>query len=140
MLAPTSRHAIFEGHPYEVSLAALAGKNAVVMLHAERVADDSGASNYDNLPSSPWAGFRLRSQCARIAATDVAEEHDLKWLADRGWNPVGDLALEQHLKSTSDHNREVVVTLAMKVKSCSDKRAVDAALAKFRSQIRLKSD
>lgn len=137
LLAPTSRRAVFGNHPYEVSLGALARDDAVVMLHAEKVSDGSGASNYDKLPASPLAGFHIRSQCASIGADDVLGEHDLNWLAQRGWNPVGNLALEQHLKSSPDHNREVVVSFITKVKDCSDKQSVDSALTKLRSKIRV---
>ena len=33
VLAPTSRHATFDSHPYEVSLAAFASKDTAVMFH-----------------------------------------------------------------------------------------------------------
>ncbi len=137
LLRPTSRHATFEGHPYEVTLAALAGKGGAIMFHAEKVTDDSGASNYDALPASSWRAFHRRSQCASIASGDVAVEHDLKWLADRGWSPIGNLALEQHLKSTPDHNQEVVISLIAKVKGCADKQAIERVLGKLRSQVRV---
>jgi hypothetical protein len=99
VLPPTSRHATFNSHPYEVSLAALVSKDSAVMLHAEKGSDSSGASNYDELPASPLPGFHFRVQCASIGADDVAGEHDLNWLAKRGWSPVGSIALEQHLKA-----------------------------------------
>jgi hypothetical protein len=137
LFLPASRIATFGGHPYEVTLAGFGGTADALMFHAERVADGSGASNYDNLPESPWPGFRLRSQCVAIAAEDLAEEHDIKWLADRGWNPVGNLALEQHLKSTADHNREVVVSLLARVKDCSDKQEVGAARDRIRREVKV---
>jgi len=137
VLKPTSRHATFDEHPYEVSIAALASRDAVVMLHAEKVTDQSAASNYDKLPASMLRGFRLRSQCASIETADVAGEHDLQWLAERGWSPVGNLAVEQHLKSSADHNREIVVSFITKVKSCADKHSVDYALARLRTHVRV---
>lgn len=138
ILRPTSRHATFDGHPYRVTLAAFAAMEAAVMFHAEQVADDSGHSNYDDLPPSPYAGFRRRSQCASIAPEDVAEEHDLKWLSDRGWNPVGSIALEQHFRSTRDHNQEVVVSLVARVKDCNDKQDVESKLQRLRKDVRIR--
>jgi hypothetical protein len=135
LLRPTSRHASFDGHPYEVSLAAMAAPGKAVMLHAERVKDRSGHSNYDTLPESRWRGFHIRSQCASIAREDLVGEHDLKWLTDRGWDPTGNIALEQHLKSSRDHNREVVVSLLAKVEDCADTRAVESALAGVRRDV-----
>jgi hypothetical protein len=140
ILPPTSRHATFDSHPYEVSLAALVSADSAVMLHAEKVSDSSGASNYDELPPSSFPAFHVRAQCASIAADDVRGEHDLNWLAKRGWSPVGNVAVEQHLKTSPDHNREVVVSFITRVKDCSDKQSVASALSKLRSQVRVTSE
>ena len=140
LLPPTSRHASFDGHPYEVSLAAAVAGDTAIMVHAERVVDHSGHSNYDNLPSSPWPHYRLRAQCASIGRSDVAGEHDLKWLADRGWSPIGNLALEQHLRSSPDHNREVVISLIAKVPDCADRKDVADRLSKLRSLVEVEGD
>lgn len=137
LLKPTSRRANFDGHLYYVTLAAFVAKSEAVTFHAERVADHSGASNYDDLPASPWPGFRVRRQCATIGAADARDEYDLHWLLTRGWSPVGNLALEQHLKTTADHNQEVVVSIIAHVKSCADKSAVEAVLHDLRSRIRV---
>ncbi|MDH3789851.1 MAG: hypothetical protein OES53_14925, partial [Xanthomonadales bacterium] len=56
MVAKGPRHRTdqFGGNPYEISLGALFSDDGVVMIHAERVADQSGASNYENLVRSKW--------------------------------------------------------------------------------------
>ena len=51
---PKHRTDRFGGTPYEISLGALFSDNGAVMIHAERVADQSGASNYQNLARSDW--------------------------------------------------------------------------------------
>ena len=135
--AVSNREAVFGGHPYQVSLAALISPDGAVMVHAERAADSSGASNYDNLPAADWpdARFRLRSMCAVIDRATIAEEHDLAFLDRNGWNPEGALALEQYLATTSDHNQEVVVSLVVRVPSCEDDATVAARLRRLRGQV-----
>jgi hypothetical protein len=135
----SNRVAQFGGHPYEVSLAALLGPGEAVMVHAERVADSSGASNYDDLPLAGWPDqrFRLRSMCAEIDASTAAQEHDLALLARNGWNPEGALALEQYLATTADHNQEVVVSLVVSVPGCDQAEAVQAALRRLRDKVRV---
>ena len=131
------RVAAFGGHPFEVSLAALLGENEAVMVHAERVADGSGASNYDNLPRAGWPDgrFGLRTMCAAIDRATVESEHDLGFLARNGWNPEGSLALGQYLANTPAHDREVVISLVVKVPDCADASHVQAALAHLRDQV-----
>ncbi|HYJ53003.1 MAG TPA: hypothetical protein VEW04_07510 [Allosphingosinicella sp.] len=135
----TSRVAQFGGHSYEVSLAALLGPGEAVMVHAERAADSSGASNYDDLPRAGWPDprFRLRSMCDEIDAATAAQEHDLAFLARNGWNPEGALALEQYLATTADHNQEVVVSLVVRVPGCDQADAVQAALRRLREKVRV---
>lgn len=109
------------------------------MVHAERVADGSGASNYDDLPAAGWPDprFRQRSMCAVIDRPTIAGEHDLAFLDRNGWNPEGPLALRQYLATTLDHNREVVLSLVVHVPSCQDHAAAEARFAALRARLRV---
>lgn len=137
--AASHRVAGFDGHPFEVSLAALLGEGEAVMVHAERVTDGSGASNYDNLPRAGWpdARFGLRAMCAAIDHATVESEHDLGFLARNGWNPEGSLALEQYLVSTPAHDQEVVISLVARVPGCADAAQVQALLRHLRDRVRV---
>jgi hypothetical protein len=138
---PEHRVAEFDGHPFEVSLAAWLGDSGAVMVHAERVRDGSGASNYDSLPAAGWPapGFRLRSYCVTVTAEQVAEEHDLRFLDRAGWSPLGPVALEQYLRTTPDHNREVVVSLVVRRVDCADAARAGAALDALRATVHVES-
>ncbi len=139
IVRPTSRAAVFNGHPYEVTLGGFLGRDRAILLHAERVADGSGASNYDTLPTGDLPGFRVRTQCAAIAVADVAEEHDLSWLAGHGWDPAGSaLAIRQYLRTTPDHDQEVVISLIAKVERCGDAAAIKGALKTLRRRLRVR--
>jgi len=136
---PTSRSTAFNAHPYDVTLAGFLGRDQAILLHAERVTDRSGASNYDTLPPGDLAGFRVRTQCAAIAAVDVAEEHDLAWLAQHGWNPAGaSLAIRQYFRTTPDHNEEVVISLIAKVERCGDEAAIAGAMTALRRVLKVR--
>ncbi|WP_095012825.1 hypothetical protein [Tsuneonella mangrovi] len=134
---PTSRHAVFNGHPFAVSLAAFLGQREAVIVHAEQVEDGSGASDYSDLPIDDWptAGFHRREQCFELSAEDVAGDHDPAWLRDNGWDPKGGVALDQYFANTPDHNQEVVISLAVRGVDCADKPTVAAALAALRAKV-----
>ncbi|MBY8825032.1 hypothetical protein [Sphingomonas colocasiae] len=137
--APTSRDAVFNTRPYQVTLAGFLARDRAILLHAERVADRSGASNYDHLPTGDLPEFRVRTQCAAITAADAAEEHDLSWLARHGWNPAGaSLAIRQYLRTTPDHNEEVVISLIAKVDRCDNEAAIAGAFADLRQLLKLR--
>ena len=110
----------FSGHPYAVTLAAYLGDAAFLMLHAERVLDRSGASDYSKLQHYRLGNqdFRTRVQCAALTPEDVAEEHDLKFLATNGFPPTPAIYLRQLFLTTDDHNAEVVITYGERVGSC----------------------
>ena len=64
---PTSRGAMFNSHPYEISLGGFLGRDQAILLHAERVADRSGASNYETLAQDDLPGFRARTSSINTA-------------------------------------------------------------------------
>jgi len=134
---PVHRSDTFDGHPYEISLAGLIGEGGAVMVHAERVADGSGASNYDDLPTAAWPSpdFHRRFMCVTLAEDDITGEHDLEWLRANSFDPLGSIALEQLLTTSADHNEEVVVSLIVKGLDCADEAGVAAALDRFRRRV-----
>ena len=125
---PTHRSASFNEVPFEISLSAFITEQAAIMVHAERVADLSGASNYDRFAPSDWplAGYRSPgTSCQSVPAAVVAEEHDLLWLRERGFEPSGDIWIDQHFLSGNDHNDEIVVSLLYKGPSCDDEAVAE---------------
>lgn len=141
LAGPEHRIAEFDGHPFEISLAAWVGATGAIMVHAERVRDASGASNYDTLPAADWpsAQFRVRRDCVTVTPAQVAEEHDLRFLDRAGWSPLGPVALEQYLRTTPDHNREVVISLVVRGVDCADSARVRAALDALRAKVRVEN-
>jgi hypothetical protein len=118
---PIHRTDQFGDNPYEISLAAFFSEKGVVMIHAERVVNQSGASNYQDKAQSHWPDASFRSDgvtCIEVPASEIEGEHDLEWLRDNGFEPGGPLAYAQYFASTPDFNDEIVVTLLARVATC----------------------
>lgn len=134
--AVTHRTAHFNGVPFEISLSAFVSELETVMIHAEHVADGSGASNYNRFPVSDWPQTGYRSpgaNCQTVPASVVGAEHDLLWLRERGFEPSGEIWLEQHFLSGISNNDEIVVTLLVKGVSCDDASVAATRLAMLRA-------
>ena len=79
----------------------------------ERVADGSGASDYDALAPAGWPDQRFRSEgpsCMDVAIAERDEEHDLRWLHANGFDPVGQLVVQQFFATTPDQGKELWVS------------------------------
>lgn len=133
---PKHRRDRFNGVPYEISLAGFIDPQRAIIIHAERVADGSGASDYsDRAPADwPFAGFVSDGPvCVSLESGDIAGEHDLECLAANGFSPNGDFAYQQYFATTDDHNDEVVVTLIARVERCGITDSNESALAALRT-------
>ncbi|MGI9200264.1 MAG: hypothetical protein ACR2QL_04345 [Woeseiaceae bacterium] len=128
----------FDGTPYKISLAALIGKDSALMIHAETVADLSEASDYSNLPESAWPDENFRSRghvCMEVPPEAIEGEHDLEWLRSNGFNPVGVILLEQFFATTADMNKEIVLSILIKMPACDDEAANKNAISEFQAEV-----
>ncbi|MFZ8977512.1 MAG: hypothetical protein ACO2Y9_10460 [Pseudohongiellaceae bacterium] len=135
---PKHRTDRFGENPYEISLGALMSEAGVVMIHAERVANQSGASNYEDKPPSDWPDHSFRSDaavCIDVPASEIEGEHDLEWLQDNGFEPSGKLAYAQYFATTPDFNDEIVITLLAPVSSCGPHIDPATALARLKADL-----
>ena len=142
-IGPKHRNDQFGDNPYEISLAALLSSTGVAMIHAERVVNQSGASNYEDKPGSDWPDDSFRSDgatCIEVPATEIEGEHDLEWLRDNGFEPSGTLAYAQYFATTADFNDEIVITLLARVTSCGPEQDLDAALSPLRDAVIIAKD
>lgn len=130
---------LFNGVPYIISRAAFIGEAAAIMIHAETVADKSGASNYNDLPLADWPAPGFRSQgavCMELSEADIQGEADPEWLLKNGFTMIGSVALAKYFLSSPDYNDEIVISLMARVPSCieaSHEEPLDALKAAFRA-------
>lgn len=135
---PKNRVDNFDGTPYKISLAALISDDSALMIHAETVADLSGASDYSNLPLADWPNEDFRSGghvCLEVPEEAMEGEHDLLWLRDNGFDPVGTLLFGQYFATTMDMNTEVVLSILLKLSSCDDDAANAEVISEFQANI-----
>lgn len=138
----THRAARFNDVPFEISLGAFLSPDAAIMVHAEHVADLSGAANYTRFAVTDWpvAGFRGEGpRCHEIPASVVAEEHDLLWLRVRGFEPSGAIWMDQHFLSGNDFNDEIVISLLVRGNSCDASEQGRNTLQALRARLEVSS-
>jgi hypothetical protein len=138
LAGPKHRLDTFNDVPFEISLAAFLTPGGAVMIHAEKVADGSGASDYSDLPAADWPlpGFRAGDPiCLDIHPSDIDGEHDLEWLEEEGFSIAGGVWFHQYFLSSEDMNDEVVVSLLRTVTSCRDGGDAEQALGPLREAI-----
>ena len=135
---PKNRIDNFDGTPYKISLAAFISAEKVLMIHAETVADLSGASDYSNFPEGDWPDGSFRSEghaCMEVPAEAIEGEHDLLWLQSNGFDPVGSILFGQYFANTADMNTEVVLSILLHVPACDDEAANLEAIRTFKAAI-----
>lgn len=106
---------------FNVSVAAFARDDSLVMIHAEAHTDNSGGLDYSNLKPDPLDGisFTSREQCAVLAEIeDPYSIPDLRFLRDRGFTPAPAIFLKQFLTTSPDGSAEYVLSYGKRVPSC----------------------
>lgn len=114
----------YGGKQFNVSVAAYARGDELVMIHAEAHADGSGGLDYSGLKPDPLGGipFTSREQCAVLAEIPDAygSVPDLRLLRDGGFVPEPAVFLRQYLIASPDGSAEYVFSYGRRVASCAD--------------------
>ena len=120
---------------FNVSVAAYARGDELVMIHAEAHTDNSGGLDYSNLKRDPLGGidFTSREQCAVLAEIPDAYNSipDLRFLRDKGFTPAPAVFLKQYLIASPDGGAEYVLSYGRRVASCG----ADAITPGFKAEI-----
>lgn len=134
---PTNRVAQFNEVPFRISLAAFISDDSALMIHAEEVADASGASDYSHLALAKWPDETFRSSgpdCLQIPAAEVEGEHDLLWLRQNGFEPSGSIVFAQYFATTADMNSELVISILQRVAACVEETANSKIIGEFQAK------
>lgn len=124
----------YGGKMFNVSVAAYAKGESLLMIHAEAHTDGSGGLDYSNLKPDPINGisFNSREQCAVLAEIpDPYSIPDLRFLRDKGFNPAPAMFLKQYLIASADGSAEYVLSYGRRVASCSN----EVITPQFKSQV-----
>jgi hypothetical protein len=107
---------------FNVSVAAFAKGESILMVHAEAHADGSGGLDYSNLKPDPINGinFTSREQCALLSEIpDPYSIPDLRFLRDKGFDAAPAMYLKQYLIASKDGSAEFVLSYGKRVASCT---------------------
>ena len=124
----------YAGKMFNVSVAAYAQGERLLMIHAEAHTDGSGGLDYTNLKPDPLNGisFNSREQCAVLAEIpDPDSIPDLRFLKEKGFNPRPAMFLKQYLIASADGSAEYVLSYGRRVASCSN----EVITPQFKSEI-----
>ena len=114
---------------FNVSLAAFAKNDAVVLIHAETHTDGSGGLDYSKLTPVVFGDikFTSREQCA--TPSDIPDPYsnpELRFVRDSGYNIALPMYLKQYFVTSSDGRAEIVLTYGKRVASCGDETITSA--------------
>jgi hypothetical protein len=119
---------------FNVSVAAYAKGERLIMIHAEAHTDNSGGLDYSDLKPDPFDGinFTSREQCAVLAEIPAPYSiPDLRFLRDSGFSPAPAMFLKQYLIASPEGSAEVVISYGQRVASCGS----DVITPEFKSRI-----
>lgn len=128
LYGPHHYQAVFNEHPFNVSMVAMVKGSTAIVLHAEMVADSSGFLDYSYLEPANLSGiaFFKKEQCAEISATEVATAPDLNYMKEQGFDFAPATYLVQYFKNSEDGNSEIVLTYGQKLDSCTESLVTEA--------------
>lgn len=122
---------------FKVSFAAYANGGDIILIHAERLEQDTGILTYQHLPRTSLNGidFGFREQCVpEEAQADLETNAEALFVREKGFPLQLPFLLTQFLKAAPDGNAEVVISYGRAVASCSE--ISDA----FRTETRHRTD
>lgn len=125
------------GLMFKVSFAAFSGGSDIVLIHAERLQNEAGILNYDQLPQRGLGDvkFGFREQCIPAEAeAGLQTNREANFVQEQGFKLDLPYLLTQHLSASSDGNAETVITYGRPIESC------DTVTDAFRSDTRNRID
>lgn len=130
---------VYEGVRFNVSLAAFAREDRLLMIHAEMHTDGSGGLDYSKLTPVELGGVRFtsREQCVTLAdVRDPYSNPELRFVRERGFVILPPLYLKQFFTTSPDTTSEVVLTFARRVESCASEQLTPQFKAQVDKELR----
>jgi hypothetical protein len=128
LIKPINYQAVYNNHPFNVSVAAFINDNNIIAVHAEQVTDSSGFLDYSYL--EPFSlnrnHFYMKSQCLEINREEIENAHDLRYFKENEFDFFPAIYLKQFFVNSPDGNSEYVITFGEKVSNCSQKTISDS--------------
>ena len=119
-IAPKHYQPVFNGHPFNVSYAAIEKDSILIMVHAEMVADGSGFLDYSYLKPEKLNGldFYVQENCIELNEKVFERAADLAYIKENGFDFGSAIYLKQFFTNSTDGNYEFVLSYGKKVCNC----------------------
>lgn len=108
---------------FNVSLAAYANADEIVMVHAEVLEDGSGILDYRNLPQAILndISFGFREQCLPAEIRSELENNpEAQFVTEKGFSIDLPFILADFLLASDDGNAEIAISYGRSLDSCDD--------------------
>ena len=122
---------------FNVSMAAFADGENIIMIHAETHTDKSGGLDYSNLKADSLNDlkFTSREQCAPVEAeAELSTNPQIKFLREKGYAVKLPFLLKQYFTTAEDGTAEVIISYGVPVSSCDE----SSMTGEFKAQIEKK--
>lgn len=138
VIKPLNHQPVFNGHPFNVSTAALVKGNTIIMMHAEKVTDHSGFLNYSYMKPDSLSGFKFYSQerCVKVTDQILKSATDLNYYQNHGFDFRPAFYMKQYFVNTDDGNQEWVLSFAQRIPNCADSTINRSFKKRFENRIK----
>ncbi|PCK06325.1 MAG: hypothetical protein COA42_17405 [Alteromonadaceae bacterium] len=137
-LSPINYQAVFNEHPFNVTIAVLIDEHKFIMVSAEELADRAGFLDYSYHKPVTLSGlkFFLRESChADLSLEKINSSKDVAYVQKNGFDLTKPTILYSFFTSSEDGNSEYIVHYAKHVSSCGDGTISDDFKLDFMTEI-----
>ncbi|WP_271766214.1 hypothetical protein [Aquimarina algiphila] len=132
-IPPLNHKPTFNNHPFNVSVAALMKEKHLIIVHAEKVTDNSNFLDYSYMEPVKLNGlnFFMKENCLVLNKKIFKEAADIRYIKKNGFDFGVAIYLKQFFVNSPDKNYEYVLSYGERVCDCSEKTINDDFLKKF---------
>ncbi len=136
-IEPLHHQAVFNEHPFNVSVAGLIGEKTILAVHAEQVTDDSVFLDYSYMEAATLDGidFYMKAQCLELPDSTINGAADLRYFKENGFDFHPAVYLKQYFRNAADGNSEYVLSYGRQVSDCTDKTITDIFKHAFNEEL-----
>ncbi len=136
-ITPYNFKAVYNKHPFNVSIATIISKDVFIMISAEKVTDSSGILDYSYHKPVRLSGeyFYMKDDCVPLTPEIMKEAKDLKYIEEKGFDFGSAIYIRHYFKNTSDGTYEYVLNYGERVSDCSAKTIDRKFMKRFNKKI-----
>jgi len=136
-IAPYNFQAVFNKHPFNVSIATVISEKIFIMVSAEKVTDSSGFLDYSYYKPVRLSGldFYMKDDCVELTDEIIEQATDIKYIKESGFDFGPAVYIRHFYKNTTDGTYEYVLNYGELVCDCSDKTIDNNFMEEFNKKL-----